>query len=140
MDGVINFDFSHVTARKLINLDAAEVGTVIAGCAGGMRCRMCFALEREANENGAVTVKIGGLAGGHSGENIKEGRGNANKLMGRFLSRLGEFALVSINGGGKTNAIHYFISVTLKVWLFSFRILRRTPCIKIIFYRSVSYE
>ena len=105
MDGVINFDFSQVGAKKLINLDAAEVDTIIAGCAGGVRCRMAFATETEANEKNALEIKICGLAGGHSGENIKDGRANANKLMGRLLAQLGEISLVSINGGGKTNAI-----------------------------------
>ena len=105
MDGVINFDFSQVGARKLINLDAAEVDTVISGCAGGVRCRMRFDADLKKNEKEAVTVKISGLAGGHSGENIKDGRANANKLMGRFLAQLGEFEFVSVNGGGKTNAI-----------------------------------
>ncbi len=105
MDGVINFDFSQAGARRLINLDAAEVDTVIAGCAGGVRSRIKFELERVANEKKALEIKICGLAGGHSGENIKDGRANANKLMGRLLAQLGELSLISINGGGKTNAI-----------------------------------
>ena len=105
MDGVMNFDFSKVSARKLLNLDAAEVDTIIAGCAGGVRCRVTFELEKVENAKKAIEIKICGLAGGHSGENIKDGRGNANKLMGRLLSQLGDISLVSINGGGKTNAI-----------------------------------
>ena len=105
MDGVMNFDFSQVSARRLINLDAAEVDTIIAGCAGGVRCRVAFELEQVKNTREAIEIKICGLAGGHSGENIKDGRGNANKLMGRLLSQLGDISLVSINGGGKTNAI-----------------------------------
>ena len=46
--------------------------------------------------------------GGHSGENIKDGRANANKVMGRLLAALAvecDFRLVSINGGSKDNAI-----------------------------------
>lgn len=105
MDGVINFDFSQVSARRLINLDAADISTVICGCAGGLRIDMSFEGDLSENKKSAVTVKIGGLAGGHSGENINDGRANANKLMGRFLSMFRELSIVSINGGGKVNAI-----------------------------------
>ena len=110
MDGVNNFDFSAVTARRLINLDAAEVDTVIAGCAGGVRCNLTVAGEKVKNTmSGALSVKVSGLAGGHSGENINHGRSNANKIIGRYLLALGaagvEYSLVSVNGGGKSNAI-----------------------------------
>ncbi|MBE6600353.1 MAG: aminoacyl-histidine dipeptidase [Ruminococcaceae bacterium] len=105
MDGVINFDFSQVSARRLVNLDAADISTVICGCAGGLRAVLSFDGALSENKKSAVTAKIGGLAGGHSGENINDGRANANKLMGRFLSMLGELSIVSVNGGGKVNAI-----------------------------------
>ena len=110
MDGVINFDFSKVSAKRLINLDAAEIGTVIGGCAGGVRCNLTLEAKKEKNtKKEAATVKLCGLAGGHSGENINHGRANANKLMGRFLLALRQngidYRLAKISGGGKPNAI-----------------------------------
>ncbi len=105
MDGVENFDFSQVKSRKLINLDSCDINTIICGCAGGLRETIHFDGELETNKMNAVNIKLGGLAGGHSGENINDGRASANKLMGRFLARIGELSLVTINGGGKINAI-----------------------------------
>lgn len=110
MDGVTNFDFSAVSAKRMINLDAAEVDTVIAGCAGGVRCNLTLAGKTAANNRAkTLKIKISGLAGGHSGENINHGRANANKLMGRYLLALRaaglEYELVSLTGGGKSNAI-----------------------------------
>ncbi|MFQ9802397.1 MAG: peptidase dimerization domain-containing protein [Clostridia bacterium] len=56
-----------------------------------------------------VTVRIYGLKGGHSGEDINKKRGNANKLMSRYLfgwyNHCPNTRLVSIDGGVKDNAI-----------------------------------
>jgi dipeptidase D len=56
----------------------------------------------------ALTITVEGLQGGHSGVEINKGRGNANILMGRVLyavSRATRMRLVSVEGGGKDNAI-----------------------------------
>ncbi len=107
MDGVNGFGFSLVSAKRMINLDSAEIGAVIAGCAGGVRCNLNFKGTLLPSDKKAVKIILGGLAGGHSGENISDGRANANKLMGRVLLALKEFGyeLSSVNGGGKSNAI-----------------------------------
>ena len=107
MDGVNGFDFSLVKARMLINLDSGEIGTIVAGCAGGVRCNLDFKGTKSISDKNAIKITLGGLAGGHSGENINDGRANANKLMGRVLLALKKFdyELSSLNGGGKSNAI-----------------------------------
>ncbi len=107
MDGINGFDFSRVTAKQLINLDSAEISTVVAGCAGGVRCNLDFKGTTTISDKQAIKIVLGGLAGGHSGENINDGRANANKLMGRVLLALKKYGytLSSLNGGGKSNAI-----------------------------------
>ncbi|MBQ9795329.1 MAG: M20/M25/M40 family metallo-hydrolase, partial [Clostridia bacterium] len=54
-------------------------------------------------------LRLTGLAGGHSGEDIHRGRANAHKLMGRILydwmAREPGLRLVSLRGGNKDNAI-----------------------------------
>lgn len=56
-----------------------------------------------------MELSVTGLKGGHSGMNITQGRGNANKVLGRVLYELTnqfpKFGLISINGGSKPNAI-----------------------------------
>lgn len=106
MDGVVGFDMSKISARKLINLDSEKLDEVVVGCAGGLTCSVTFAGEQKKTAKTGYKITLNGLAGGHSGSDIDAGRANANKLMGRILLSLGDrFELVSLVGGGKINAI-----------------------------------
>ena len=110
MEGANGFDFSRVSARRMINMDSADESQIISGCAGGARSVMSFTPELENIADGAkiVSINIRGLAGGHSGEDIHRGRANANKLIGRILlalSRDFDIRLCDIGGGSKDNAI-----------------------------------
>jgi len=108
MDGVNGFDFSVVKSRKMINLDSESIDHAVAGCSGGVRNNLIIDIKKEPVTAGAaLKIVLGGLAGGHSGENIADGRANANKLMGRVLLAISniDHRLVSLNGGGKSNAI-----------------------------------
>jgi dipeptidase D len=96
--------------RILMNMDSEEDGALFIGCAGGRDTELFLHLETEAPPSGysAVQVRVGDLRGGHSGLNIHEGRGNAIKLLARFLwKQAPPLALrqASINGGSKHNAI-----------------------------------
>lgn len=108
MDGVNNFDYSLVAARRLLNMDCGALGAIVAGCAGGFRTDLEIAGTTRPFAGQALRVSISGLMGGHSGGDINSGRANANKLMGRLLAALlktQEACLVSLSGGSKTNAI-----------------------------------
>ena len=108
LDGANNFDYSRISARRLVNMDSEALGRITAGCAGGLRSDITLPCSTKPFAGRAIRVAISGLMGGHSGENINSGRANANKLMGRILAALwGEqkFALVSLSGGSKDNAI-----------------------------------
>ena len=108
LGGVCQFDFSVVSARRLINLDNEELGQVIAGSCGGVRTDITMSCKREEKLKPTLHLALTGFAGGHSGENINEGRMNANVCMGRLLCALHTlpgFGIVSIDGGSKLNAI-----------------------------------
>ena len=108
MDGATNFDYSKISARRMVNLDSESLGVITAGCAGGVRSELTLPISPIAIEGEALRLTIKGLAGGHSGENIHEGRANANKLMGRLLAMAVAEChahLVSVCGGSKDNAI-----------------------------------
>ncbi len=109
LDGVKAFDYSRIYARQMINMDSADERLLIAGCAGGLRSSVSFSKSsEEVLAKYLVSVKVKGLYGGHSGEDIDKGRANANKLMGRVLDELlkcTELRIVSICGGTKDNAI-----------------------------------
>ena len=106
--GAQGFDYSAVTATKMLNMDSADDSEIIVGCAGGQRSELSFSFDVEKSSLPCAKISVKGLFGGHSGEDINKGRANANKLMGRVLNSLlesFEFRLVSLNGGSKDNAI-----------------------------------
>lgn len=106
--GAESFDYSLVSATRMINMDSEDEACVTAGCAGGLRTDLTVPVKYTAASGTAVRISIGGLAGGHSGADVHRGRANANKLMGRVLLALSkefDFGLCSIEGGSKDNAI-----------------------------------
>ena len=106
--GASKFDYSSVSATQMINLDSAEENTVIIGCCGGVRTDMTLECNPEKNDKDAYKIIIGGLNGGHSGEDIDRKRLNSHILMGTILKSAKEatnFKIAYISGGDKDNAI-----------------------------------
>jgi dipeptidase D len=99
-----------LSANILLNLDTEDDDELTIGCAGGVDVTAEGRYSEEPLAGDYLTFKISlkGLTGGHSGMDIQLGRGNANKLMNRFLSDLAgatQLRLHSIDGGGLRNAI-----------------------------------
>ncbi|MDQ7823052.1 MAG: aminoacyl-histidine dipeptidase [Candidatus Eremiobacteraeota bacterium] len=111
MTGAKNLKGDFLQGRRLLNLDSEQMGDIYVGCAGGSDNVLRLPLIMVPAEAGStfVEVKVTGLKGGHSGLDIHEGRANAIRLLGRFLSNCHsdglEFHLVSFKGGSKRNAI-----------------------------------
>lgn len=108
LGGAESFDYSLVTAKRMINLDSESEGEVCAGCAGGVRSKIDFTPTCELSSGDVITLSIDGLFGGHSGVEINCGRANAIIMTANILREIAkeqEIALVSINGGEKDNAI-----------------------------------
>ncbi len=103
------FDYSAVTARRMINLDSETEGEVTVSCAGGVRTALTLDCDRvPAPPLKALAIRVTGLAGGHSGAEIHLGRANAIQTLGRILANLYRkepFQLIGIGGGLKSNAI-----------------------------------
>ena len=96
--------------RTLFNLDSEDEHTIFIGCAGGQDTVLALRLDTEAVPGGlkAASIRVGGLQGGHSGLEIDRGRGNALKLLARFLAKkapLLQARVAHIDGGSKRNAI-----------------------------------
>lgn len=86
MDGAFAIDLSEIKGRRLINIDSDCEGVFTTGCAGGVRVDCVIpAVYSELSDEKPIEVSITGLLGGHSGGEIDKGRGNANKLLARFL-------------------------------------------------------
>jgi len=96
--------------RILLNLDSEDDGELFIGCAGGKDTSIVLPFNKEQIPSGYKTVRIdvSGLKGGHSGDDINKGLGNANKILNRLLwDATGKFdiRLFVFDGGNLRNAI-----------------------------------
>jgi dipeptidase D len=94
----------------LLNLDSEDEGEFCIGCAGGRDTQAFFDFSKTPVDKGtaAFRINVSGLRGGHSGDDISKGLGNANKIMNRFLwnaERMFGLRLSHIEGGNLHNAI-----------------------------------
>ncbi|MBR5868163.1 MAG: aminoacyl-histidine dipeptidase [Clostridia bacterium] len=107
MDGAMGLDPAALSGRLLLNLDSEAEGIFTVSCAGGARCDLSLPMEAApAAGETAYTITLSGLAGGHSGVEIHQGRMNAARTICLFLGSLpGNPRIVSLSGGNKDNAI-----------------------------------
>lgn len=94
----------------LLNLDTEQEGELIIGSAGGVDITATLDYKETESDksDAAVKITIKGLKGGHSGLEIGEGRGNANKMMVRIVREAiaeDDACLASWHGGNMRNAI-----------------------------------
>ena len=99
-----------IKGSLLVNLDSEDEGEIFVSCAGGCRTAAQFTYVPEALPEGmfCFSLKIKGLNGGHSGDDIDKKRANANKLLARFLyqtQRKCDLRVADIQTGGLHNAI-----------------------------------
>lgn len=98
------------SGKILLNLDSEDEGEIFIGCAGGIDTVAEFKYQEEAVPAGdlGLQLSVSGLTGGHSGDDIHKGLGNANKILARFLrsaqARYG-ISLARFDGGNLRNAI-----------------------------------
>ncbi len=110
LTGALALEPDFFSGKILINLDSEDEGELFIGCAGGMDTLAELAVEKEKTPGNSFGLKImvRGLLGGHSGDDIHRGRGNANKILARFLSKaIRQFGvrIADMNGGNLRNAI-----------------------------------
>lgn len=110
MTGAFNIEPQWLQSSIMLNLDSEDEGELCVGCAGGLNANISFPFTNEKTPSGykAFALQLTGLKGGHSGVDIHRQRGNANKLMIRFLYHAAlkhGLLLSSINGGSLRNAI-----------------------------------
>ncbi len=105
LTGAFGLGEGMIRGRYLLNFDSEDEGEIFIGCAGGVDTVATFDIVRAvALSSTLLRVDIGGLAGGHSGDDIDKGRDNAIKLLATLISK-GGGRLVTIAGGNLRNAI-----------------------------------
>ncbi len=109
LNGALGLEAEYLKARRMLNLDTEEWGSLYIGCAGGID----YELNKEVSLIGpknstSYRLLIEGFVGGHSGVNIHEQRGNAIKFMAELLDEMvevGDFEITEIRAGKAHNII-----------------------------------
>jgi len=120
MTGALELKGGLLEGKIMLNLDTEEDHELTIGCAGGVDVTATgkYDYNQISGEYNFYRVSLKGLTGGHSGMDIHKGRGNANKLMNRFLysaSKSFDIRLHEIDGGSLRNAIPRESFVSLAV-------------------------
>ena len=111
MTGAIHLDKKYLAdASYLINCDSENYDELTVGSAGSVNLDFSKKMQlTAATLKKAWKVSVKGLMGGHSGERIGDGRGNAIRTLAMLLSAMQEagirLELVSLDGGKARNAI-----------------------------------
>jgi dipeptidase D len=110
LSGAFALQPGFMSGNILLNLDSEDEGELFIGCAGGIDTvgTLSFIPETVPEGSFALKLEVKGLQGGHSGDDINKNRGNANKILNRFLlaaSKLFNMRLAAFSGGNLRNAI-----------------------------------
>ena len=110
MTGAKGLEGGLLKGEILLNLDTEEDDEIGVGCAGGIdvTATRTYTIEETPEFKIGFSITVKGLQGGHSGMQIHEGLGNANKIMNRVLfDGFENFGLriSEIDGGSLRNAI-----------------------------------
>lgn len=110
LTGASGLESDFITGKVLLNLDSEDEGVFTVGCAGGRDTHINFPVKNIEIAEGYSFIKISvaGLKGGHSGVEINQFRGNANKIVARILHYLRKdlgFGISELKGGSAHNAI-----------------------------------
>lgn len=119
--GAFELDGTMLTGKTLLNLDTEDWPDIFIGCAGGGDSLLTLHMKHEhvPKDSKTYALKISGLAGGHSGLNISDGRANAVKIAADLLDRihamLPPVRVCSFTGGDKRNALPRDATLTLQL-------------------------
>ncbi len=110
LSGAFGMKPGFMTGDILLNLDSEDEGQLFVSCAGGAGTTADFTFTpiEAPQDYFFFEIKVKGLTGGHSGDDINKKRANANKILARFLyNSLGKYDLYlcDIQAGGLHNAI-----------------------------------
>ena len=110
LSGAFALKNNWLKSRILLNLDSEDEGEIFIGCAGGIDTTVDLTFDKDYVEKDttAFIIKVSGLKGGHSGDDINKGLGCANKIITRILWRATDelgLRIAKIDGGNLRNAI-----------------------------------
>ena len=107
--GAAELDMSLRQSERMIGLDDIGGNSTTICAAGIETAELSFSAPRKTTKKASFVLKIEGLIGGHSGDQIHLERANANNLAARVMNTVAmagyQPEIGSIQGGTKTNSI-----------------------------------
>ncbi|MBT3243710.1 MAG: aminoacyl-histidine dipeptidase [Bacteroidetes bacterium] len=110
LSGAFGLKDGFLTNKILLNLDSEDEGEIFIGCSGGIDTTAWFDYQNDLlpDDYSSVELRVSGLKGGHSGDEIHKGLGNSIKILNRFLWDQAdelELRISHFEGGNLRNAI-----------------------------------
>ena len=110
LTGAFGLKPNFLQSNILLNLDSEDDGELFIGCAGGKDTLIKLPKKTQTADKSktAYSIEVKGLKGGHSGDEIQKGLGNAVKIMNRLLweaDRDFNIQLAKLDAGNLRNAI-----------------------------------
>ncbi|HAE38678.1 MAG TPA: aminoacyl-histidine dipeptidase [Candidatus Riflebacteria bacterium] len=110
LTGARGLETGLIDAKYLINIDSERDDVFTVGCAGGRdtHIELDLGYEEVPYDYRGMHIKVSGLTGGHSGENIIDERANAIRALNRILHSIRDLCdlrLTWFKGGTAHNAI-----------------------------------
>ena len=106
LNGALGLDTSNIKAKKMLNLDTEEWGSLYIGCAGGIDYELERSFDLQDNTAGFhYELTLQGLSGGHSGVDIHEQRANAIKCLNEVMTVLDKPIYISELTAGRAHNI-----------------------------------
>ena len=111
-----------IQSKLMINLDGGPLENIVVGSVCGRRVRFSKKFNwidyNESDELEFYEISAQGLLSGHSGEDIRLPRANANKLVSRIISNISHEMKIFVSkwqGGTKSNVIPAKSSITIGI-------------------------
>ena len=111
-----------IQSKLMINLDGGPLEDIVVGSVCGRRIRFSKKFNwidyNESDDLEFYEISVQGLLSGHSGEDIRLPRANANKLVSRIASNISQEMKIFVSkwqGGTKSNVIPAKSSIVLGI-------------------------
>lgn len=115
-NGAVNFPYSQVESKRLINLDNSKDSSVCVGADGDICNEYIYNGKLNQNNLPSYKILIDDFPGGNSGEDVNLSENNAITTMAKLL--IGKDILIkSINGGTSENDLATFCEVVINTSL-----------------------
>lgn len=108
MDGAMGLDDAMLSANRMINLDSEDEGEILSSSAGGAHILSNISVKCSVQKDAMpINVKIKGVTGGHSGQEIYKRGANAIIVLRDILSsfKKEKFNLISFESNNAYNVI-----------------------------------